>query len=124
MPPRRFEASLPADEALVPAARMAVAAVVRLMGCGASMVAALRDASGELASTLVERAAPWARLDIELDHDEEDVYLRMQVDRTVSAEAPRMSRVTRLLLAGTIDSADVGEEGGRVYAVVQRAIDR
>lgn len=117
-----IQVKLPADMALVPAAHAAVAGVVRRLGFSVSVVAALRRAAEELASSLVERAKPWSQLDIELAHDEEDVYLRMTVDQATTTATPRSSGMTRLLLKGTIDSVDVGVDDGRAYGVVQLGI--
>jgi anti-sigma regulatory factor (Ser/Thr protein kinase) len=114
--------SVPAHTAMVPAVRAAVGASVRLMGVGAPVVAALRRVTEELATNLIEYAAPLAQLDVEVVHDEEDIYLRMRVDRAARSAISRSSGLLRLLLSGSIDSVEVGAEGDGVYGVVQVAI--
>lgn len=121
--PETLRVQVPAEPGFLPAIRSAVTIAVRRVGADASCTAGLRSTADELAGELLHHARPWAHFDIDIVHDDEDVYLRMAVEQ----EHPQRSlRVTmqRLVFAGLVDSVDVRTEGTRIYGVAQRALRR
>jgi hypothetical protein len=120
--PDTMEAELPAHGGFIPVAHAAVAAASRSLGLDAAAVVALPAVAEEMATSLLERARPLARLTIVLTRDEEDVYLRMAVEPTATSRPPSADGLACLLLAGMVDSVDTGAEGGKAFGHAQRAI--
>ena len=119
--PASVSLQVPADIGFVPAIRSAVGVAARGIGLDLVSAAQLRRVADELAAALIPHARPWAHLDIAIDHDDEDVYLRMAVDQVDPDRSLRLP-MSRLVLAGIVDSVDVQSVDARVYGVVQRAL--
>lgn len=112
---------LPADLGFVPAIRSAVGEAARRIGLDLVSAAQMRRGADELAAALIPHARPSTHLDIAIDHDDEDVYLRMAVEQDDPDRSPELP-MSRLVLAGIADSVDVQSEDAHVYGVVQRAL--
>ncbi len=83
----------------------------------------LQLATDELCALLLDGAAPGGHVSVRFHHDDDDLYVRMRVERATEAFEPTAPELSRMLLSATVDSYEVRIDGDELVGVLQHALD-
>lgn|GEM_PF-5723544 len=119
-PPTTVLVTVPAHLGFLAAIRAAVGAVVQQVGASSDCRRDLQLATDEAAAVLIEDALPWTQLELAIEHDDADVYVRIVNRRAHPARRLGVDGLTRLLLGGVVESHELFVEDARGYAILQR----
>lgn len=119
-PPTTVLLTVPAHLGFLAAIRAAIGVVARQVGASAACQRDLQLATDEAAAVLIEDALPWTELELAIEHDDADVYVRIANRRAHPARRLDVDHLTRLLLGGMVESHELFVEDTRCYAILQR----
>ncbi len=100
--------------------RVATAVTLDEVGCDEACTRDLVLATDELAAVVLGGARPLAALELEIEHDDGDLYVRVSVPLSTVGFTPATPGLTELLLAATTASFEMRIDEGTLYGVLQR----
>lgn len=115
---------VPAELRFLEVIRLAVRIAGEGRGLDGESERDLQLASDELAAVLILAARSCVALHLSVDHDGDDVYVRMSVPLSDDGFHPEVPNMTKLLLDATVDSYEICTDGDDVIGVLQRSLTR
>lgn len=120
---RSVTVTVPAELRFLEVLRTAVRVAIDDSGCDSGCDRDLQLAVDELASILIVAAQTPSGLQLAVNNDETDIYVRMVVPICEAGFHPEVADLTRMLLDATVDSYDVRTDDHDLVGVLQRSLD-
>jgi hypothetical protein len=112
--------TVPADARYLAVLRAATAIALDEVGCDEACTRDLVLATDELAAVVLGGARPDVDLELQIESDDDDLYVRVSVPLATVGFTPATPELTELLLAATTASFEVRIDDGILYGVLQR----
>lgn len=112
--------TVPAATRYLTVVRVAAAVAFDEAGCDEVCTRDLVLATDELSAVVLGGARPDAALELEIEHDDDDLYVRVSAPMSDLGFTPATPELTELLLAATTASFEVRIDDGVLYGVLQR----